>query len=82
MQGLEVILSAASPQGEEHIAHVMTEAGDKILVWRHYNWQGCAKSQRLLQALNPSRTDEISLLLLPPFEQQCQGLHFLPRLYQ
>jgi len=26
-------------QDEEHIGHVMTEAGDKIVVWGHYNWR-------------------------------------------
>src|ERR671914_1511981 len=26
-------------QDEEHLGHVMTEAGDKIVVWGHYNWR-------------------------------------------
>jgi hypothetical protein len=26
-------------QDEEHIGHVMTEAGDEIVVWGHYNWR-------------------------------------------
>src|ERR671910_76748 len=26
-------------QDEEHVGHVMTEAGDKIVVWGHYNWR-------------------------------------------
>lgn len=26
-------------QDEEHVGQVMTEAGDKIVVWGHYNWQ-------------------------------------------
>jgi len=26
-------------QDEEHIGHVMAEAGDKIVVWGHYNWR-------------------------------------------
>jgi hypothetical protein len=26
-------------QDEEHVGHVMTEAGDKIVIWGHYNWR-------------------------------------------
>jgi hypothetical protein len=26
-------------QDEEHIGHVMKEAGDKIIVWGHYDWR-------------------------------------------
>jgi hypothetical protein len=26
-------------QDEEHVGHVMTEAGGKLVVWGHYNWR-------------------------------------------
>ena len=37
-------------QDEEHVGHVMTEAGDKIVVWGHYNWRFDVPKSKIIAA--------------------------------
>jgi hypothetical protein len=37
-------------QDEEHIGHIMTEAGDKIVVWGHYNWRFDVPKSKIIAA--------------------------------
>ena len=37
-------------QDEEHVGHVMTEAGDKIVVWGHYNWRFAVPTSKIIAA--------------------------------
>ena len=64
-------------QDEEHIGHVMTEAGDKIVVWGHYNWRfDVPKSKIIAVGRNVILGNGLQRRVQVQSRQECSAAHW------
>ena len=64
-------------QDEEHVGHVMTEAGDKIVVWGHYNWRfDVPKSKIIAVGRNVILGNGLQRCVQVQSRQECSAAHW------